>query len=212
MNESAPKLNFSDIWEQALSIWVTGGWAMVAIAFIALVMFTIGMNMYFKLASKGVGKIKEKTWRNWIDQPELRKGKIGAILDFVTASKSLSDMSVFFSEIRATEIAPFDRDLKVMKICVGTAPLVGLLGTVTGMLTTFDALSSGSGGEKTMSSIASGISEALVTTMTGLVVALPGLFFQYQLARKNEKYKSFLSHVETVCTQKLYKKLKKKVA
>jgi len=94
-----------------------------------------------------------------------------------------------------------------MKICVTAAPLLGLLGTVTGMLATFGALASGSGGEKTMGLIAEGISEALITTETGLIVALPGLFFQYQLSRRLESYKVFLAHLETICTQKLYKKL-----
>ena len=58
-----------------------------------------------------------------------------------------------------------------------------------------------------MSLVAEGISEALVTTETGLVIALPGLFFQYQLVRKHERYKAFLAHLETVCTQRAYKKL-----
>ena len=75
-----------------------------------------------------------------------------------------------------------------MKVTVSTAPLLGLLGTVTGMLATFDALAAGSGGDKTMDLVAGGISEALITTETGLVIALPGLFFQFILARKRERY------------------------
>jgi len=95
-----------------------------------------------------------------------------------------------------------------MKICVGVAPLLGLLGTVTGMLATFEALASGSGGDKTMELVAKGISEALITTETGLVVALPGVFYQHLLARKYDQYKAFLAHLETVCTQTQYRKLK----
>jgi hypothetical protein len=91
-----------------------------------------------------------------------------------------------------------------MKVCVSAAPLVGLLGTVTGMLSTFGALSSGSGGEKTMSMVAGGISEALITTETGLVIALPGLFLQYQLSRKHERYVAFLAHLQTVYTQAIH--------
>jgi hypothetical protein len=78
------------------------------------------------------------------------------------------------------------------------------------MLATFGALASGSGGEKTMGLVAEGISEALITTETGLIIALPGLFFQYLLSRKLEGYKLFLAHLETICTQKLYKKLREK--
>jgi biopolymer transport protein ExbB len=74
------------------------------------------------------------------------------------------------------------------------------------MLATFNALAEGSGGDQTMAMIAKGISEALITTEAGLVVALPGLFFQYFLARKFERYRAFLAHLETVCTQALHKR------
>jgi biopolymer transport protein ExbB len=96
----------------------------------------------------------------------------------------------------------------VMKVAVGAAPLFGLLGTVTGMLTTFGALASGSGGDQTMGMIAAGISEALITTETGLVIALPGVFFQYMLSRRLQAYKAFLAHLETVCTQTVHRRLK----
>lgn len=196
---------FQELWKQALAIWVAGGWCMPAIALAGLVMFTLGMKVYLKFGEKGFLSVPEKTWRLWIDHPDQRKGPIGEMLDFVTGGASLKDMATFFEELRTTEISPFERDLRVMRICVTVSPLLGLLGTVTGMLATFSALASGSGGEKTMALVAKGISEALITTETGLVVALPGIFFQYQLARKYERYKAFLTHLETVCTQKLYK-------
>jgi biopolymer transport protein ExbB len=205
MNEFTVQL--TTLWEQALSIWQDGGWAMIAIAATALVMFALGLNVSLKLSGKGFASVSERTWRHWIDHPDQRKGPIGELLDFVAGASSLKDASVYFEECRAAEIAPFERDLRVMKICVSAAPLLGLLGTVTGMLATFSALAVGSGGEKTMALVAEGISEALVTTETGLVIALPGLFFQYHLARKLERYKVFLAHLESVCTQKLYKKL-----
>ena len=64
------------------------------------------------------------------------------MLDFVTGGTSIKETGIFFKELRTTEIVPFERDLRFMKICVGTAPLLGLLGTVTGMLSTFGALAS----------------------------------------------------------------------
>jgi biopolymer transport protein ExbB len=200
---------FTLIWEQATAIWLSGGWAMVAIAVIALVMFGMGMHTHLKLRQKGFQSVAEKTWRRWIDHPEERKGRIGKLLDFVTTGRSLKETAVLFRQLRLNETTPFERDLRVMKTCVGAAPLVGLLGTVTGMLATFGALASGGGGEKTMGLVAEGISEALITTETGLVIALPGLFLQYQLGRRFERYKAFLAHLETVCTQSLYRRLRR---
>ncbi|AQT68796.1 Biopolymer transport protein ExbB [Anaerohalosphaera lusitana] len=182
---------------------------MIAIAAVSLVMFSLGMHILLRLRAKGFAKVPEKKWRKWINHPEKRKGHIGEILDFVTGGRTLKDTATYFEELRASEIVPFERDLLVMKICVSVAPLLGLLGTVTGMLATFEALASGSGGDKTMGMIAEGISEALVTTETGLVIALPGLLFQHILKRYYERYKAFLAHLETVCNQKLYKKIHK---
>ncbi len=196
------------VWNQALDIWLSGGWAMIGIASIALIMFGLGLHLHLKLSGRGFSRVKEKTWRRWIDHPQERRGPIGDLLNFVTGEPSLKETATAFEELRMTEIAPFQRDLRVMKICVSAAPLMGLLGTVTGMLATFSALSTGAGGDKTMGMIADGISEALVTTETGLVIAIPGLFFHYQMARKLEQYKAFLSHMESVCLQKFYRKSK----
>ncbi|MDQ7087725.1 MAG: MotA/TolQ/ExbB proton channel family protein [Acidobacteriota bacterium] len=105
--------------------------------------------------------------------------------------------------MQLSRLAPFERDLRFMKRCVSSAPLLGLLGTVTGMLTTFAALASGSGGEKTMSMIAGGISEALITTETGLVIALPGLFPPVPtMGREKERYEEPFSPVSrpSVCS------------
>lgn len=198
-----------ELWTQTTGIWIAGGWGMLAIALDAVVLFAIGIHVYLRLWEKRFTSVPESTWRRWIDHPSDREGPIGELLDFVTGNRTLESSAASFQGLRATEAAPFERDLRVMRICVGAAPLLGLFGTVTGMLATFGALASGSGGEKTMGLIAEGISEALITTMTGLVVALPGLFFQYQLSRKFERYKAFLAHLETVCTQKLYRDLRR---
>lgn len=193
------------LWANAREIWSSGGWAMTAIAVIALVMFGVGMALHFKLRAKGHSRVQESTWRRWIERPLERRGTIGDLMDVVADGQSLQAMALAFDELRTSELTPLDRDLRVMKTCVSAAPLVGLLGTVTGMLSTFAALATGGGGDQTMGMVAKGISEALITTETGLVIALPGLFFQYQLARRTEGYRAFLAHLETVCVQRAYR-------
>jgi biopolymer transport protein ExbB len=72
--------------------------------------------------------------------------------------------------------------LSVIGILAAVAPLLGLLGTVTGMIATFDVLAVfGTGNAKAM---AGGISEALITTQTGLLVAIPGLYMKGFLERR----------------------------
>jgi biopolymer transport protein ExbB len=149
--------------------------------------------------------VRERKWRRWIEDPSLRRGRVGELLDVAAACGTLEELSRIFQEIGSAEVAPFERDLRILKLAVTAAPLLGLLGTVTGMLTTFAALASGAGGDETMKMVASGISEALVTTETGLVVALPGLFLHYRLSRSVEEYKVFLAHLESVLAQRLFR-------
>lgn len=193
------------LWGEALDVWAAGGWAMWAIAAVALALFGMGCHVWLVLREKRSHRVPEATWRRWIEAPRLREGRLGELLDTATSARDLDEMAAAFHDLRVTETFPIERDLRVMKICVSAAPLVGLLGTVTGMLSTFGALASGAGGDKTMAMVASGISEALITTETGLVVALPGLFFQYRLARQHERYKAFLAHLQSVCAQVLYR-------
>ncbi len=200
------------VWAQAWDIWVDGGWAMIPIAIDAAVMFGVGVNIWLRLFGKGYRSVPEKVWRLWVEHANHREGAVGALLNHVTSATSLAQSTALFGGLRSAEIAPFERDLRVMRVCIAAAPLLGLLGTVTGMLSTFGALATGSGGEKTMAAVANDISEALITTETGLVVALPGMFFQYQLARQKDRYAAFLAHLETVCTQHLYRRLKGQAA
>jgi biopolymer transport protein ExbB len=119
--------------------------------------------------------------------------------------RSFQDVETAFREVVTEEIPPIDRDLKFIQVTVAAAPLWGLLGTVTGMLTTFMGLAKGGGGEKTMNVIAGGISEALITTETGLMVALPGYFLHYILTAKRGKFEGFLEHLQNACCQRVLK-------
>lgn len=192
------------LWVRAIDIWVDGGWAMIALGVVAFAIFGIGTDLLLVMRSKRFQRIREVTWRSWIAFPGRRRGHVGRILDIVTAGRSIDEVARLFEAVRIAELAPIQRGLRVMNVCVGAAPLLGLLGTVTGMMSTFGALSSGSGGDQAMESIAGGISEALITTETGLVIALPGLFFQYFMSRGYDRYEAFLAQLESACTQAVY--------
>ena len=73
------------------------------------------------------------------------------------------------------------RDFAVLAAWTAAAPLLGLTGTVAGMVRTFDAVRQVSG--DTGAQVAEGISQALITTQAGLVVAIPGLFGLARLRR-----------------------------
>ena len=89
----------------------------------------------------------------------------------------------------------------LVKTIVLLAPLVGLLGTVMGMIETFDALQSSSMfGQGT--SISGGISKALFTTELGLVVAVPGLIFGKILDKKENIFAlEFEQITDIICTK-----------
>ena len=78
---------------------------------------------------------------------------------------------------------------------IAAAPLLGLLGTVSGMVTTFESLSAHSA-EKTMEGLARGISQVLVATESGLVVAIPALLVVHVAHRSLRKYQQGLIRLE----------------
>ena len=96
-------------------------------------------------------------------------------------------------EIKTTFYEPLDVRVRIIKVLAVIAPLLGLLGTVTGMIKTFEVISVfGTGNAKL---IASGISEALITTQTGLVIAIPGLYMSRFLERRSQRLKQRLDTV-----------------
>ncbi|MFP4453361.1 MAG: MotA/TolQ/ExbB proton channel family protein [Desulfobacterales bacterium] len=95
------------------------------------------------------------------------------------------EMENALQEAILREIPPMERFLSTLGMIAAIAPLLGLLGTVTGMINTFHVITThGTGDPRIMSG---GISEALVTTMLGLAVAIPMLMAHTWLNRAVEK-------------------------
>ena len=98
-------------------------------------------------------------------------------------------------ELREMLLGNVERKSQFLKSLVSVAPLMGLLGTVMGMLTTFKGIAS-SGGNQTVDMVADGISTALITTQTGLMIALPGLFLILMVRRRMRNIGDSINRME----------------
>jgi len=104
-------------------------------------------------------------------------------------------MELKLGEAMLKESPKLNRWIMFVKIVAVVAPLLGLLGTVTGMIQTFQAITLfGAGDPKTM---AGGISQALVTTVLGLVVAIPTVFAHWMASSRVKRVEGILEEHAT---------------
>lgn len=105
---------------------------------------------------------------------------------------SLSDVRLMRFQLTET----FQQHRYVITTLIAAAPLMGLLGTVTGMVSTFQSLIDRTG-QKSMEGLADGISIALVTTETGLAIAIPAVILLHFAQRQLQHGEQHLVTLET---------------
>ena len=184
------------------SVYASIGQAGVALIVLALVGVYLVVRTYFYL------RLVRKRFR--LDYFRLEKAGAGAIYKIhdnpvlaivheIVTSPNAATMDVK-SEVSYRFHRNFEsifRNLSWIRFISVVAPLLGLLGTVLGMLTVFKVISTNAAPDATM--LAAGIWEALITTVMGLTVAIPMLMFHYYL-------KLFLNgyYIQTVeCTTRI---------
>lgn len=179
-----------------LHIWMAGGWTMIPLLLVALFIYGTSAQLLVYFSKRGFSKLKDSEWRSWVLLPETGEGEVGEIIrytqDDATDTVQVQDR---FTEIVSAKIPEVDRRLAFLNVMVGAAPLLGLLGTVLGMLATFQGISVG--GSKTIDLISSGISEALITTEMGLLIALPGYMLVGIIKARRDEYEAFLARLES---------------
>jgi len=111
----------------------------------------------------------------------------GMVGDLLTAAvEHVDEKKEYIEEILYEKMlgarTKLERGLPFLALTATTGPLMGLLGTVTGMIATFKIISGFGGGDPKM--LAAGISEALICTATGMAVAIPALLFHAFLSRR----------------------------
>lgn len=177
-------MDFNYIKETIWENWVSGGIMMIFLFSLAMFIFVVAFDMLVSLKNKKISIANEDKWLDWAKNPEKATGIEGMILSYTRPFQGDPDIvRRRFMELRELMLGNIERNSNFLKSLVAVAPLSGLLGTVMGMLTTFQGIAS-SGGNQTVDMVAKGISTALITTQTGLMIALPGLFLTLIIRRR----------------------------
>ena len=156
-----------------------GGDVLFLIAAVTFMMWTLMLERlwYFKVIQPREAKRVEAAWRSRSDHDSWFADQVRRLL---------------VSEVRLE----LHHSVGAIKTLVAICPMLGLLGTVTGMIEVFDVMAiAGSGNTRAM---ASGVSKATIPTMAGMVAALSGMILSVQIERfannETERVADHLTH------------------
>jgi biopolymer transport protein ExbB len=141
----------------------TGGDVLLVIAFVTGVMWTLIIERFWYFRTRHRREVRriQKFWDERADHSSWKAHQIRRLL--------VSEMEL-----------DLNSGLGLIKTLVALCPMLGLLGTVTGMIEVFDVMAAGSGNTRGM---AAGVSKATLPTMAGMVAAISGMLFTIQLDR-----------------------------
>ena len=170
-----------------LELVQSGGWLMAPILLCSVAAMAIIVERLWSLQRERVvpADLAARAWE-WVRTGTLTEERIqalregspfGRILAAVLASRHLDRemMKEYIEEVGRHVAHELDRYLNALGTIAAISPLLGLLGTVIGMIKVFAVITAQGVGEPRV--LAGGISEALVTTAAGLTVAIPSLLF-----------------------------------
>ena len=184
-----------------LSVWnltMAGGWLMIPLALLAVVSIYIFFERLFAVSRASredaafMEKIKNFIHRGEVDQAaQLCKDTNTPYARMIEKGVSrigrpMNDVLVAIENVGNMEIAKLEKGFNWLATTAAGAPMIGFLGTVTGMVQAFFQLAS-AGQNSNVTILASGIYEALVTTVGGLIVGILALFaYNYLTSRVNK--------------------------
>lgn len=162
-------------------VWVLLGYSAIGLAIVLerLLLFARQRSLPIELWNQ-LSRLLESN----SEQLELKKyrGPEANIIKAVmtAAADGVNDLQSVAHRIRSTELQRMEFGLRTLGILGNTAPLLGLLGTITGMIKAFMVIES-AGGKVDAQALAGGIWEAMITTGVGLAVAIPLLILLHFL-------------------------------
>jgi biopolymer transport protein ExbB len=170
-----------------IEIIYAGGWLMAPIILCSILSLTIIAERFWALrrpnvVPDGVGKqVEEWAARHELDRRHIEQLRSGSALGRVLAAALVNrhrSRDVIKEAVEDTGrhvVHELERFLNTLGTIAGISPLLGLLGTVIGMIRVFSAIMTHGVGNPNQ--LAGGISQALITTAAGLTVAIPSFFF-----------------------------------
>lgn len=190
----------ADTMEQ-LSVWelaTKGGWIMIVLGLLSLLALYIFVERVLLL--KSMAK-KDPDFTSKI-RDYIREGKMQSALDLCRTKgtpgammiekgiqrlgRPMTDIQMAVENVGNIEVAKLEKRLPALATVASGAPMIGFLGTVTGMIKAFYNMAS-AGSSVDISLLSSGIYEALVTTVGGLIVGILALFaYNYLIAKVDE--------------------------
>ncbi|MDI9347190.1 MAG: MotA/TolQ/ExbB proton channel family protein [Methylacidiphilales bacterium] len=170
-----------------LEIIQSGGWVMVPIVLCSVIASAIVIERFVFLRKNRIfpRSVIEKVW-TWVEDNDITKDKIETLKNSSLLGKVLAtgleyrNQPRFVIQQRLEDVgrqvtSELEQFLYILEIIVSIAPFLGLLGTVIGMIEIFQTVTlSTSASSK---ELAGGIATALITTVGGLLVAIPALVF-----------------------------------
>ena len=180
-----------------------GGWLMLPIIFCSVISLAIVIERSWVLRRENIlprkllKELNNPATRISVDKHSIVSLGDDSFLGFLLISALEKKNDGYDAMRTSTENAAsfveheLMRNLGTLGTIAAITPLLGLLGTVIGMISVFGVVETAGGGFT--SALAGGISQALITTAAGLVVAIPTLFFQRYFERKVDELLVFLA-------------------
>ncbi len=180
-----------------MELFKAGGpvmWPVLLVSFLSLtvvverLIFIVRENAYrdHDTVEKMLEKVENRDVEGAVALGQKSKDFVARVLVYALSNKDTS-MSNAFVRASNQELARFQQGLSTLDTVITAAPLLGLLGTVTGMMGTFGSLGTGGDIASKAGQITGGVAEALIATACGLAIAVCSLFpFNYLNARVEE--------------------------
>ena len=190
----------TDFYQQALFVMEKGGTLMFALLALSLYLYYLGFELWLRMRSVVPNDLQSIPRDRWAGFKQ--GGRVDQIMRYCLADhQNREETRKRFEQIRQSESSYLNRRLRFLLVLASSAPLIGLLGTVAGMLRTFAGLSMEESYK--MDLVASGISQALVTTQAGLLIAIPALAFLHLLNRRKKDWLRCLNRMESISMRQI---------